>query len=163
MTPHLKGSFLVNCRSAENMSQKSKYFFILAKNKIPTYPFRLTKLTPFGSINLVSWTLFSSHYLINKSNYSCILTLHHLNLFTKRHPQSPGWSVRKETSSFFISWFCRNTILWFLLMLLHTTYLLSPLKDSISIFCFSRLKTLLNYLNKSWWRLFIAAQQKNRL
>lgn len=53
--------------------------------------------------------------------------LHHFHLLPERHPQSLGGGVCQEAPGFFISWFSRNTVLWFFFML----------------------------LNKSWWRFLI--------
>lgn len=62
-------------------------------------------------------------------NELSVLTLHHLHLLPQRHPQAPGGGVCQEAPGFFISWFSRNTILWFLLMLLQHKVPVSPLLD----------------------------------
>lgn len=53
--------------------------------------------------------------------------LHHFHLLPQWHPQTFGGRVCQEAPGFFISWLCRNTVLWFVFML----------------------------LNKSWWRFLV--------
>lgn len=48
-----------------------------------------------------------------------LLTLHHLHLLPQRHPQPFGGGVSQEGPGLFISWFSRDAVLWFILMLLR--------------------------------------------
>lgn len=61
--------------------------------------------------------------------------LHHFHLLPKRHPQPPGWGVCQEAPGCFISWFSRNTVLWFFFMLLDISWW-GFLIESLDVFQF---------------------------